>query len=269
MMAVCLASTRFEGWRQLEVQGPSSGLWSRPGSVGTIVVHVHVSHALHVWRGSAGWSLPSCIRGLGPVAGNREFQNHGMMDHPIHGRRRGHGILEDLVPLAEDEIAGDQHRPALIAFGQQGEQHVHLFAVLLHIPEVIENERVKAVEPFQFSREAEIAFGREQALDELEGGGKEHGAPLPDKLQSESTDEMGLARAGIAKHEHIGGLIQERALSKRGQRGADFGRQSREVERRQTFPAWQLGLPDQAFHPTGRAVTGLLGRQCLQIGLMR
>jgi hypothetical protein len=22
---VCLASTRFEGWRQLEVQGPSSG----------------------------------------------------------------------------------------------------------------------------------------------------------------------------------------------------------------------------------------------------
>jgi len=97
------------------------------------------------------------------------------MDHPIHGGGRGHGIFEDLVPLAEDEIAGDQHRPALIAFGQQGEEHFHLFAVLLHIPEVIENERVKAIEPFQFGREAEIAFGREQALDELEGRGKEHG----------------------------------------------------------------------------------------------
>lgn len=86
----CLASTRFAGWRQLDVQGPSSGFGSRPGSVDTLVVHGHVSHALPVWRGGAGWRLTSRFRGLGPVAGNREFQNHGMMDHPIHGRRRGH-----------------------------------------------------------------------------------------------------------------------------------------------------------------------------------
>ncbi len=101
----------------LEVQGPSSGLGSRPGSVSTVVVHGRASHARPIWRGGAGWRLTSRVRGLSSVAGNREFQNHGMMDHPIHGRRRGHGILEDLVPLAEDEITGDQHRPALIAFG--------------------------------------------------------------------------------------------------------------------------------------------------------
>jgi hypothetical protein len=70
--------------------------------------------------------------GFNPVAGNWEFQNHSMMDHPIHGYRRGHGILEDLVPLAEDEITGDQYRPTLIAFSQQGDQYVHLFAGLLH-----------------------------------------------------------------------------------------------------------------------------------------
>lgn len=79
------------------------------------------------------------------------------MDHLIQGCRRGHRILEDLAPLAEDEIVDDQHRPTLIAFGQQGEERCHLFPVLLRIPEVIGNVWGKAVAPFQ--------FGREQALD--------------------------------------------------------------------------------------------------------
>ena len=44
----CLASIRFEDWRQLELRGPSSGLGSPPGSVGAVLVRVHSQDPLQV-----------------------------------------------------------------------------------------------------------------------------------------------------------------------------------------------------------------------------
>lgn len=81
------------------------------------------------------------------------------MHHPIDGSCGRHRISEDLVPFAEDQIAGDQDGAPFIAFGEQGEQHLHLLAVLLHIPQVIEDEGVEAIESLQLGGETEIAFG--------------------------------------------------------------------------------------------------------------
>jgi len=60
------------------------------------------------------------------------------LDH----RRRRHGVLEDPIPLAEDDIAGDDHAAALVAFGEGGEEHLHLVAALLHVSDVVEDDRV-------------------------------------------------------------------------------------------------------------------------------
>ena len=43
-----------------------------------------------------------------------------MMGRPTQGRRRSHGIFEDLVLLAKEEIGDDQNRPAFTAaFGSK------------------------------------------------------------------------------------------------------------------------------------------------------
>ena len=105
-----------------------------------------------------------------------------MMDHAIHGRRRRHRVFEDLIPFAKHQIARDHDRAALIPFGEQREEHLHLLATLLHIAEIIEDQRLETVQSFEFRREAEIALGGEQPLHDLEGGGKEHEAALPHEL---------------------------------------------------------------------------------------
>ncbi|MDP2383373.1 MAG: helix-turn-helix domain-containing protein, partial [Nitrospirota bacterium] len=44
----CLTSIRIDGWRQLELWGPSSGLGSLPGSVDAVMVRVHSQGPLQV-----------------------------------------------------------------------------------------------------------------------------------------------------------------------------------------------------------------------------
>lgn len=65
------------------------------------------------------------------------------MDQAVDGSGRGHGVLEDLFPFAEREIAREHHAAALVAFSQQGEQHLHLLAALLDVAQVVDDQRVE------------------------------------------------------------------------------------------------------------------------------
>ena len=45
------------------------------------------------------------------------------MHQPVYGRSSGHGVFEDLVPLAEDQVGGDHDTPALVALGEESKKH--------------------------------------------------------------------------------------------------------------------------------------------------
>ena len=64
------------------------------------------------------------------------------MDEPVDGSSGGHGILEDLLPVGEGEIAGEQDTAALIAVSQEREQDLHLVATLLDVADVVDNQGV-------------------------------------------------------------------------------------------------------------------------------
>ena len=66
-----------------------------------------------------------------------------MVDQAVDGGGRGHGVLEDLLPLAERQVARQHHTAALVAFSQQSEQHLHLLAALLDVAEVVDDQRVE------------------------------------------------------------------------------------------------------------------------------
>ena len=69
------------------------------------------------------------------------------MHEPVDDRHRGHRILEDLIPLAEDQgVRGDDDRFLFVALGEEGEEHLQLIAGLLHIADVVEDHVVEALE---------------------------------------------------------------------------------------------------------------------------
>ena len=74
--------------------------------------------------------LPPLLGHSGPVAGDVEFQDDRVMDHPVYGRRGGHGIGEDVLPLGEDQVGGDAQGPPFVAFGDEGEEHLGLLGPL-------------------------------------------------------------------------------------------------------------------------------------------
>ena len=91
------------------------------------------------------------------------------MHHTIDGRSGGHWILEDPVPLGEDQVAGDHDATALVALAEEGEEDLHFFAVLLDVPEVIEDDHVEAIEASQLLLQYQVPPRYEEALDELIG----------------------------------------------------------------------------------------------------
>jgi len=61
-----------------------------------------------------------------------------MVDQPIDRGGGRHLIAKDSLPLPEDEIAREDHRSALVAFGQEREEDLGLFGTLLDVAQIIE-----------------------------------------------------------------------------------------------------------------------------------
>src|SRR5258706_13979467 len=112
----------------------------------------------------------SLFGGSGAVAVDGELEDHGVMDDPVDGGGRGHGVLEDLIPLAEHQVGGDEHTPALVTFSEQGEEHFHLLAVLLNVADVVEDHRFEADELAHFRGQTHIALGGHAARHEPAAG---------------------------------------------------------------------------------------------------
>ncbi len=97
-----------------------------------------------------------------------------MMNDSVDGCGGGHGGFEDGVPLGEHQIAGDGHRPTLVALSQEREEHLHLIAVLMYVAKVIENEQVEAVESSQLLLESQVPLRCQQALNQQVGADEEY-----------------------------------------------------------------------------------------------
>ena len=71
------------------------------------------------------------------------------LHEPVDRRGRCHGVFEDFLPFRERQIAREDDAASLVALGQQGEQNLHLLAILLHITDVVEDQWTEFRETFQ------------------------------------------------------------------------------------------------------------------------
>ncbi len=69
-----------------------------------------------------------------------------MVDEAIDGSSRGHGVFENPIPFAEGQVAGDERRATLVAFGHEGKEHLDLIGDRLDVSNVVENQELERVE---------------------------------------------------------------------------------------------------------------------------
>ena len=63
--------------------------------------------------------LTTLLGHSGAVAGDVEFQDDRVVDHPVDGRGCGHWVGEDVLPLGEDQVGRDAQGPAFVALGDE------------------------------------------------------------------------------------------------------------------------------------------------------
>jgi hypothetical protein len=167
-----------------------------------------------------------------------------MVDEAVDGGDRDGGIGKDLPPFAEGLVAGDDQQAALVAFGDELEEDARLGAVLANIAEVVEDQAIELVEPGKGRRQDQIAARRLELLDEVGRAREENAAAVVDEAGADRRGDVGLARAGGAKDQNVGALLDPGVAS--GQCG-DVGfanrRGGREVEGLDRLSA---GRPDAA-----------------------
>ena len=68
------------------------------------------------------------------------------MDDPVDSCGGGHRVFEDLFPLAEDEIAGDDDGLSFVPLSQKSKKHLYLFLALPGVADIVKDERIEVVE---------------------------------------------------------------------------------------------------------------------------
>ncbi len=188
----CPASTRFADCRRL-------------------VLPVHL----------LGCSSPATLLGcVSPVAGDVEFQDDSVVDHPVNRRGGGHGVGEDALPLGEDQVGRDAQGPALVAFGDQGEEDLGLLVApvsstgqaLGEVAQVVQEQEVEVVQLAQLSGQIEVALGGQQVLHQPVGRCEEDGAAGFHQAVAQGAERVGLAGAGETEGQHVDAVIHETAL---------------------------------------------------------
>src|SRR5271155_6078584 len=163
------------------------------------------------YRGAVCWWIAGARAGAGTIAGSVELQDGGVVDQAVDGRRGGHRLLEDALPFAKDQIAGDHHGAALIPLRDEREQHFGLLGALFDVADVVQNQQLGGIEPTQQARQRKITLGGEQFLHQLIGGPEEHRVALPDQCVAKCGGGVALTHSGRAEGQQVDSAFQELA----------------------------------------------------------
>ena len=64
-----------------------------------------------------------------------------MVDEPVDQGGRDHGVAEDLAPLLEAAVAGDDDRAAFVAAGDEREEEVGRLAFEREVADLVDDEQ--------------------------------------------------------------------------------------------------------------------------------
>ena len=94
-----------------------------------------------------------------------------MVDQAVDSGHGRHRVLEDLIPLGEDQVGGDNDGLLLVALGEEMEKDLHLLGRLLDVADVVDDYGVETLEPGDGLRKLQVALGDQKLGDQSERPG--------------------------------------------------------------------------------------------------
>ena len=111
----------------------------------------------------------ACDGGAPPVAFDIHLEDGGMVDEAVDGGDGHCRIGEHLAPVSERLVCCDQQRAALVAGGDEFEQHAGLGLILGDVGEIIEDQQVEPVQLGDGCGQLQRLSLDLEALDEVGG----------------------------------------------------------------------------------------------------
>jgi hypothetical protein len=125
---------------------------------------------------------------------------------------------------------------------------IHLFAALLHIAQVIDDQCREAIQPLQFFLQPESRFGQKQPLDQQYAGSEINGVTLLDQFMAQGAQKMRFPATGIPENENILSSIQKVTVQQDRELARDTLFQATAIKSRECLfagqPRCQQQLPD-------------------------
>jgi hypothetical protein len=94
------------------------------------------------------------------------------VDEPVDQGGGDHGVAEDLAPLLEAAVGGDDDRAAFVAAGDEREEQVGGLALQGQVANFVDDEQVVALQPAQLGLELVAVLGGLELGDPLLRGGE-------------------------------------------------------------------------------------------------
>lgn len=189
------------------------------------------------------------------IAGATELDDGGVMDEPVDGRG-GHGrVGEDLVEGGERLVCRDGDAAALVAVGNEFEQHASFRLVLADIGEVVEAEQVVFVELVEGRGQGQVAAGDLELLHHVGGAGEEDAPAGIDEGVAKGGQQMALAGATATEQQQVGAGVEPfMAIGEAEDLRLFDPLGSGEVEGREGLAGGQRGFRQVALDAPGGAV---------------
>ena len=191
------------------------------------------------------------------LAASREFEDDRVVNEAVDGRSGGHGVLEDPVPVAEDEVAGDEDGAAFVALRHQREEDLDLVSALLDVANVVEDQQLEGVEPSERTGQVEVSLGREQFLDQAEGWREEDGVPAARQGVAECGGGVRLPRPGRPKQRTLCAWSRNAPVARLVELREDGAGNPGAVERFERLAVRQARSLEEPFGASLAALVGL------------
>jgi len=149
------------------------------------------------------------VRFLGAVGAAFDDDDLGAVDQAIDQGDHAGGVGEDLLPLGEGAVGGDQRALVLIAARDQFEHQVGVSVGVRQVPDLVDRQELRTGIVVQAATQRGIAVQGSKVAEELARGGEQRGLTGDQRLMRDVLRQHGFPGAVLADQDDIGGILEE------------------------------------------------------------
>jgi hypothetical protein len=131
-----------------------------------------------------------------PVAGPFDLDHDSVVEQTIEQRSGDHGAAENLPPLSEATVGGQDHRAALVACVDQLEEQVAAARDDRLVADLVDDKQGKPAVEADFLSQRPLPLGAREGIDKIGQGNEVDAASGLHRLDAERDPEVRLAGAG-------------------------------------------------------------------------